>query len=45
VLRYDDAQPTSDTVGDVGLMALYVGTSVRAVDRRLPAAGIVERLL
>jgi nitronate monooxygenase len=45
VLRYDDAQPTRDTVGDVGLMALYAGTSVRAVDHRRPAASIVERLL
>ncbi len=44
VLRYDDAQPTRDTVGDVGVMALYAGTSVRAVDRRRPASGIVERL-
>ena len=45
VLRYDDAQPTRDTVGDVGLMALYAGTSVRGVDRRRPAASIVERLV
>ena len=45
VLRYDDAQPTRDTVGDIGLMALYAGTSVRAIDRRRPAASIVERLV
>ena len=45
MLRYDDAQPTSDTVGDAGLMALYAGTSVRGVDRRQPAASIVERLV
>lgn len=42
--RYDDAQPIRETVGDVGLMALYAGTSVRAVDRHRPAARIVERL-
>jgi NAD(P)H-dependent flavin oxidoreductase YrpB (nitropropane dioxygenase family) len=45
VLRYDDAQPTRDTVGDVGQMALYAGTSVRAIGRRRPAATIVEHLL
>ena len=44
VLRYDDAQPTRNTVGDIGLMAMYAGTSVRAVDRRQPASSIVERL-
>ena len=44
VLRYDDAQPTRDTLGDVRLMALYAGTSVRAINRREPAAHIVQRL-
>ena len=33
-----------ETVGDVGLMAMYAGTSVGGVDRRRPAASIVERL-
>ena len=45
VLRYDDAQPTRATVGDVAAMALYAGTSVRAVRRREPAASIVGRLV
>jgi len=43
VIRYDDSQPTRDTVGDVTQMAMYAGTSVRAVIRREPAAAIVER--
>ena len=45
LLRYADAQPTRDTVGEVALMALYAGTSVRAVARRRPATAIVEHLL
>lgn len=44
VLRYDTAQPTGDTVGDVAAMALYAGTSIDAVSRREPAAAIVARL-
>jgi NAD(P)H-dependent flavin oxidoreductase YrpB (nitropropane dioxygenase family) len=44
VLRYDDTQPTRNTVGDIGVMAMYAGTSVRAVERREPASSIVERL-
>jgi hypothetical protein len=44
IIRYDDAQPTRDITGDVALMAMYAGTSVRAVSRREPAAAIVERL-
>jgi nitronate monooxygenase len=44
VVRYDDSQPTRDTVGDVPQMAMYAGTSVRAVNRRESAAAIVERL-
>ena len=44
IFRYDDAQPTGDTSGDVGLMAMYVGTSVRAVNGRESAFRIVERL-
>jgi NAD(P)H-dependent flavin oxidoreductase YrpB (nitropropane dioxygenase family) len=43
-LRYDDAQPTRDTSGDIALMAMYAGTSVRAVSCREPASHIVERL-
>jgi nitronate monooxygenase len=45
VLRYDDAQPTRDTHGDIALMAMYAGTSVGAINRREPASHIVERLL
>jgi nitronate monooxygenase len=44
VIRYDDAQPTRDTVGDVAQMAMYAGTSVRAVNQREPAAAIIKRL-
>ena len=44
VLRYDDSQPTRDTVGDAALMALYAGTSVRAIRGPEPAAAIVKRL-
>ena len=44
VIRYDDAQPTRDTVGDVTLMAMYAGTSVQAIDRPETAAAIVKRL-
>ena len=44
VLRYDDAQPTRDTVGEIHLMALYAGTSVDALERSEPAASITKRL-
>jgi len=44
VLRFDSAQPTRDTVGDVELMAMYAGTSVRAVTGSESARGIVDRL-
>jgi len=43
VLRYDDAQPTRDTDGDVRSMAMYAGTSVRAVKEPESARRIVER--
>ena len=45
VLRYDDAQPTRDTHGDVLLMAMYAGTSVRGITERESASRIVERLI
>lgn len=45
VLRYDDAQPTRDTVGDIALMAMYAGTSVRGVSAHEPAERIIERLI
>jgi NAD(P)H-dependent flavin oxidoreductase YrpB (nitropropane dioxygenase family) len=44
VMRYALTQPTVDTTGEVALMAMYAGTSVRAIDRREPASRIVERL-
>ena len=44
VRRYDYAQPTRNTIGDVSLMAMYAGTSVEAINRPEPAARIVERL-
>jgi len=44
VLRYDDVQPTRDTRGDISLMAMYAGTSVRGIERREPAHRIVEGL-
>jgi nitronate monooxygenase len=45
ILRYDHAQPTRDTVGDVEMMAMYAGTSIRAVERHEPAENIVKRLV
>jgi hypothetical protein len=45
VLRYDDAQPTRGTTGNIAAMAMYAGTSARAVDRQEPASRIVERLI
>jgi nitronate monooxygenase len=42
--RYDDAQPTRDTTGDVEAMAMYAGTSAAAVTRGERAADIVGRL-
>ncbi len=42
VVRYSDAQPTADTHGDIGSMALYAGTSVDSVRRRATAAEIAR---
>lgn len=42
VVRYSDAQPTTDTEGDIGSMALYAGTSVDSVRRRASAAEIAR---
>jgi nitronate monooxygenase len=44
VVRYADAQPTRDTTGDVGAMAMYAGHSVVHVKRSEPGASIVQRL-
>jgi nitronate monooxygenase len=40
VVRYSDAQPTNDTDGDIGAMALYAGSSVGRVRRRASAGEI-----
>jgi NAD(P)H-dependent flavin oxidoreductase YrpB (nitropropane dioxygenase family) len=42
--RYDEAQPTRETSGEIEAMAMYAGTSVAAVTRGEPAADIVGRL-
>jgi nitronate monooxygenase len=44
VMRYDASQPTRETTGNIESMAMYAGTSVRAINRSEPAAGIVNRL-
>jgi NAD(P)H-dependent flavin oxidoreductase YrpB (nitropropane dioxygenase family) len=44
VVRYADAQPTRDTTGDIGAMAMYAGHSVDHIERSEPAASIVGRL-
>lgn len=44
VVRYADAQPTRDTTGDVGAMAMYAGQSVGHIKRSEPGASIVGRL-
>ena len=44
VVRYSDAQPTADTTGGIGSMALYAGTSVGMVHRRASAADITREL-
>jgi nitronate monooxygenase len=40
VVRYSDAQPTSNTAGSIESMALYAGMSVGAVRDRATATGI-----
>ena len=44
VLRYGDAQPTRDTSGDIGAMAMYAGQSVVHVKRSELGSSIVQRL-
>ena len=44
IVRYSDAQPTMDTDGEIGSMALYAGTSVGAVRQRGHAAEIVRQI-
>jgi NAD(P)H-dependent flavin oxidoreductase YrpB (nitropropane dioxygenase family) len=41
VVRYSEAQPTTETEGDIGSMALYAGTAVGSVRHRARAAEIV----
>jgi NAD(P)H-dependent flavin oxidoreductase YrpB (nitropropane dioxygenase family) len=45
IVRYSDAQPTSDTSGDIEAMALYAGTGVEHVQRQEAAGAITARLL
>jgi len=45
IVRYSDAQPTRETVGDVADMALYAGTAVHRARRIEAAASITARLL
>ena len=42
VVRYSDAQPTTDTEGEIGSMALYAGTSVDSLRGGVSAAEIVR---
>ena len=44
VVRYSDAQPTKDTAGEIGSMALYAGTSVGLVHGRAGAADITREI-
>lgn len=44
IQRYSNAQPTSNTAGQIEAMAMYAGTSVGNVMRREPAAEIAKRL-
>ena len=43
VVRYAFAHPTLDTAGEVELMAMYAGTSVRAIDHVEPTPSIIDR--
>ena len=45
IVRYSDAQPTTDTEGDISAMALYCGTGVEHVSALEDAAAITTRLL
>jgi NAD(P)H-dependent flavin oxidoreductase YrpB (nitropropane dioxygenase family) len=45
IVRYSDAQPTSDTHGDIEAMALYAGCGVDHVRHKEPASAITTRLL
>ena len=42
--RYSDAQPTADTTGEIGSMALYAGLSVGVVRRRASAEDITREI-
>jgi NAD(P)H-dependent flavin oxidoreductase YrpB (nitropropane dioxygenase family) len=42
--RYSDAQPTTDTTGQIEAMAMYAGTSVSTVTHGEPATAIAKRL-
>ncbi|MBA2296539.1 MAG: nitronate monooxygenase [Actinobacteria bacterium] len=44
VLRYSEAQPTADTAGEIGSMALYAGMSVDMVHHRASAEDITREI-
>lgn len=44
IVRYSDAQPTQNTIGDIEAMAMYAGQSVGEVQAVGSAASIVRRL-
>jgi nitronate monooxygenase len=44
IVRYDDAQPTRETSGQIDAMAMYAGTSVSSVRHTEPAVTITSRL-
>lgn len=42
--RYSEAQPTTQTSGEIEAMAMYAGTSASGVSRKEPASVIAKRL-
>jgi len=44
LVRYSDAQPTTDTAGEIRSMALYAGMSVGMVQRRASAEDITREI-
>jgi nitronate monooxygenase len=44
LVRYSDAQPTTDTTGEIGSMALYAGMSVNLVQNRASAEEITREI-
>lgn len=44
IRRYSEAQPTTQTSGEIEAMAMYAGTSASGVSRKEPASVIAKRL-